>query len=479
MADLINRSLRDISRKRAERTIAILSAAVIMCWPAFWNRFPLIFADTITYISQGSLLASMLIHPQPQVHDWIKSETFSLTLLPITSLHLHHGMALWFMIALNALTTSWVLWLAVRSLSIKSPIAIYLGIVAILSFVTTFAWYVSFAMADMVAPTLCLSVYLAVFAQERLRRWELFTVLALICWSATVYVTYMVLAIGVCMVLALLWLLQWRVMGGCGKALIQSAAVVALALVVQLGLNARLYGRPSLSGIPDPVLMARVIGDGTGTRYLKDHCVQLKWALCSHVQQLPMRENDFLWSDSGVWSVASPAERDELRAEETPFVLAVVRAYPLQQAKRSLQNFYFNLTHFGPDEFYPTDSWAMRMMDERGLYIKQGYLNSKQIRDGMPRKLFDRLQQGTVVASIVLLLLFTRWVIKNSDMIAGLSVITLYFVVVNAFLTGVFSCFNGRYGGRVIWLLPLLALLLCCVRWRPASLPVGSPLADS
>src|SRR5271165_694790 len=121
MADLADRSLTGISRERAARAVAILSAATIMCWPAFWNRFPLIFSDTIAYATEGPLLASMLIHPQPQAHYWIKSEIFSLTLLAITSLHLGHGLTFWLWIAMNALTISWVLWLVVRSSLVRSP----------------------------------------------------------------------------------------------------------------------------------------------------------------------------------------------------------------------------------------------------------------------------------------------------------------------------------------------------------------------
>jgi hypothetical protein len=41
----------------------------------------------------------------------------------------------------------------------------------------------------------------------------------------------------------------------------------------------------------------------------------------------------------------------------------------------------------------------------------------------------------------------------------GLSAVVIFVIIANAFVTGVFSNVEDRYQSRVIWLLPLLAIL--------------------
>ena len=45
------------ARRPAVRLAAVVIASVLLVWPGFWNGYPLIFADTGTYIGH-----SLLIH---------------------------------------------------------------------------------------------------------------------------------------------------------------------------------------------------------------------------------------------------------------------------------------------------------------------------------------------------------------------------------------------------------------------------------
>jgi hypothetical protein len=41
------------TERLSETTFAVLFAATLLLWPAFWNGYPLVFSDTGTYLTQA------------------------------------------------------------------------------------------------------------------------------------------------------------------------------------------------------------------------------------------------------------------------------------------------------------------------------------------------------------------------------------------------------------------------------------------
>ena len=65
------------------------------------------------------------------------------------------------------------------------------------------------------------------------------------------------------------------------------ASEIGFAMLVEKSLGARVT-RP-------PVLMARVIADGTGARYLREKCPQADFAVCQFADRLLTNSDAFLW----------------------------------------------------------------------------------------------------------------------------------------------------------------------------------------
>ncbi len=87
----------------ADRTalLAVPAAAALLLWPALWNGYPIVFADTGTYLSQA------INH----YAGWDRPVFYSLFMLP-----LHATVTLWPVVVVQALLTAWVLWLVCRVL---------------------------------------------------------------------------------------------------------------------------------------------------------------------------------------------------------------------------------------------------------------------------------------------------------------------------------------------------------------------------
>ena len=438
------------------RCSTVFLGALFLLWPALYNGFPLLYPDSMTYLDDGRLVARALFLHQFSPYYGVRSLIYSLAILPF-----HWNLTAWPIIGLQSFLAAWVLWLVVRILLPKRSATNYLILMVLLSLLTSLSWYADFLMPDVLGPLLYLAIYLLVFAHESLSRAERLSLYAIAWWGVTAHATHLLLALGLCLLLALYaacnrttMRLRLRGVGGV-------AAILLLAVVSQMSLYAYLDGKPSLNGDrPPPYLMARILADGPGRLYLQTHCDPPQWLLCSQQQRLSSDQDDFLWGPEGVYSTSSEAEKDRIKKEEVPFVLAAIRAYPRQQLARSAVNFREQLLAFG---LYGFDSnpWLTDEFSDVMPKARSRYLQSHQAHDALPLELLTTIQYWTVIASLLLIVLRIFWPgRRNAQPMVGLILVVFSIVVANAAVTGVLSVVDDRYGCRVIWMIPMLAGLI-------------------
>ena len=439
-------------RVRGGRLAAVLLGALALAWPAFYNGFPLLYADSMTYLGDGRIVARALFLHRFSDYYGLRSFFYSLGILPW-----HWNLTPWPVVALQCFLVAYVVWLVVRSISPFRPITCYVILILPLSLLTSASWYAVFIMPDILGPVLYLCVYLLAFARDTLSRTERLALYLIAFWGATAHATHLLLAAGLCVLLAVFAAFERRPSPGRFRAVGEVASIVALAAAAQMALHGYLYGKPSLNGERPPYLMARVTADGPGRWYLEQHCPQLHWAVCSHLKALTSDPDDFLWAPEGVYDSSSSAERAQIDQEEMPLVLAAIRAYPREQLLKSAGNFRDQLLAFG---LYGFDSspWIREQFNDVLPRARSSYLESREARDALPLDLLSDIQWWTVVASLgaMGMLIPFLWR-RHSKRLAGLSLVIVSMVVANAIVTGVLSDVEDRYECRVIWLIPFLA----------------------
>jgi hypothetical protein len=433
----------------------VLAGALLMTWPAFFNRYPLLYPDSMTYLGDGRLVARALFLHEFSSYYGMRSFFYSLGILPW-----QWNVTLWPVVVPQAILTAYVLWLVVRSILPRRTLHCYLVLIASLSLLTSMSWFVCLILPDFLGPVLYLCIYLLVFARETLSRAEWFFVIVIAWWAIVSHATHLMLAAGLCVLLVLLCLRRLAWMRRRWKAVGEVAMIVVLAAISQLALHAYLYGKPSLNGERPPFLMARVIADGPGFWYLQQHCPEVKFVLCDHLQQLPQEPDKFLWGEDGIWQNVDDETEQRLMQEEMPFVLATLRAYPRAQLSRSAANFWRQLLTFGFDVFGPSD-WMAQEFANVLPGDRARYLQSRQARDDLPLDFFTSVQNWTVIFSLLIIVAFLPrlWRTRQPRLI-GLSVIIVSTVIANALVTGALSMVEDRLQSRVVWLVPLLAEVL-------------------
>jgi len=426
-----------------------------MTWPAIYNGFPLLYPDSMTYLGDGSTLARKIFLHQSSNYYGMRSFFYSLGILPF-----HWNAIAWPIIAAQSILTAYVLWLVVRSILPQRTVSCYLILIAGLSLLTSLSWYVSIIMPDILGPVLYLIFYLLVFARDTLSRAERLTISGIACWAVTAHSTHMMLAAALCVILLLVLLLQRQQTRRVARAAGEIGAILAIAVVAQLTLYGYIYGKPSLNGERPPYLMARLIGDGTGGRFLEQHCGEVQWTICGRVQTLAGDADHFLWDADGGWGGASAVEQKEMQQEEMPFVLATTRAYPGEQLSKSMMAFWRQLQTFGIEDLDPS-TWVANQFDEVLPAERSHYLASRQARNALHIEGFTAFQIWVVRVLLIMLVVLLPLVWRRLSMkLIGLSIAIVSMVIANAFVTGTMSMVDERYGSRVIWMLPFLTGLI-------------------
>ena len=429
----------------------ILLATVGLCWPAIWNGYPLLAPDVMAYLGDGvRVWKALLGHGDP----WFtpgRPEAYSAAIYLVD-----WGRSAWPAVVLQAVLTAWVLWLVMRMMAYRRPVLVYCVVVAALCAGSSVAWTVSWPMPDILGPLLYLSVAMLVFVPEKLSRREQWGLVVLGAWCIASHPSHLIIAVCLCGFLGLLWLLRWRAVGGMGVVMLAGMIMVAAAL--QIAIHARILGKATLNGPRPPYLMARAIADGPARDYLRAHCGELDWLICKSQDKLTDNLDQFLWLPGAVWLDADVKQQEELRREEMPLVMGTLRAYPKQQAKRSLRNAEDQLLSYRIDVF-PGRPWLEQRVP---AVIPDGasvYGRTKQFRDAMPVGRADSLAYALIPISLIVVAALA-WSVRRDRWLVGLSVVIAFITLLNPAVTGVLSGITARYQSRVLWLVPMLALLM-------------------
>ena len=231
-------------------------------------------------------------------------------------------------------------------------------------------------------------------------------------------------------------------------------------------------GRPPVN---PPFLTARVIADGPGSRYAQERCLGQSFTVCRFAKRLPMSVDDFLWGpgvDNGVFQTASKDERRALADQDARFAVTAAAAYPLQQVTASARNAALQLVDtdlgdFNYDSHVRADFAATWPAGPRAALQ-----TSLAYRQAWPLQTMWLLQTVVLLGSLAAIgVMATRAsnsgpaLLEPADALL-LAVLIIVGVLANGAVCGVLSTLYGRYQARVVWLIPLAAVLLALVRAR-------------
>jgi len=441
---------------------------IALCSPALINRGPLLFVDTRSYYLGGHVAldkassvfaryAGTTTDDVVQTARGVRSAFYSLfTYVPA------HIISLWFVIVLQAMIVSLVLGLVFNLVCpgrSRWQLSLFIMTLALTS---TLSWTTSMVMPDVFTSVLALSVIVLIIYWDRINSLTRWTLLGCIAGSVVMHLTNLPMAIGLLVVAAIirsrqLWFEPTRFVLIGGALAVGALAMLAVGVVG--------FHQWSMAPQAPPFLLARSIQDGPGRLYLQDHCPQIGLVMCRHLDRInPASTDDFIWHENGVYSTVSPQERAELRAEDKRIYVAAALEHPWMQAWAIVRNTVQQLFLFTFREYVIPSSAEYTSTD----------MTIKADDPAIAKPLWQVVAAVPIYTVVFGSLWYSvrawrrGWLHRDQKQLFAFVIAT---VLIEA-VAGAFSEPAPRYEARVIWLIPMLALL---ISYRQAEYIVKRP----
>jgi len=429
---------------------AISVLALLM--PSLLNGAPLVHRDTRAYFIGGhtavqkALMLSHLVSGDTggdalaetiRKARGVRSVFYSLFVyLPAASV------SLWLVVILQAVIMTGLLRLTFR-LWIPDRNGTAVVFVILLSMLTTVSCATSVVMPDIFTGMMALSIITMLVFWPVLSTVAAGGLFVVITVALVMHITNIPIGIG----LIVAGMILCRPRGVRRPAYAACAAAVLLAVVGQLAVSIVGFRQVSLAPQAPPFLLARSLHDGPGRLYLQARCPTAGYEMCKHLDKLDVKPEVFLWDKTdGVYSSVPPDEQAALRAEATPIVIAAALAYPEMQARAMLWNAFTQLITFGYYEYcipsratYDAHNMTLQIPAEAPWQRPLSYF-------------------GAVLVCLSTVLIIARWrtLPRPERQFFLLVASTAMFEA----LVGALSEPAARYEARVIWLVPMTAMLI-------------------
>jgi len=461
------------SQAQLARPAHILILALAALYPAIWNGYPLIFSDSGSYIG---------------THRYIGAPAFYWLFIKITSLGSHLFLTILVQSLISA--TAMLMVLRVAGGITDQRYLLRLAIAALL--LNQMPFLISWILPDFLTGLGIAAVCLLLLMPDRLGRWDMLFIAALIGLAVVTTVANVPLFFGLLIVcLALRWLVMRR--GPAWDGTLLAGAMLASASVAILAANTVIHKRTVLSPASAALTFSRLADTNIAQPVVEDICKTRHYAVCDYRASLadPVRgQQYFLWY--GVADVtdaysATQAEYAELNAE------VIRRRWPdvLREGFLDTGRLFLEPTLGNPETFELT---SYRDRGSAALWL------AKTLPDDVPRFNAARQQTGELIdifptrffaastyISYAALILLTAIAWRRGDRTGaalGLAVMAAIFgqLLLHAMLVGPYP----RYHVKVGW----LGWLFCAVIWarlylsgaaiprEHGSLKGGAPVAE-
>ena len=432
---------------RVGNVVAVLCGAALLIWPAFFNGYPLLFSDSGGFLHQT--LGPLMLWDKPYVYG--------------PFLHAFHWrISLWGPVIAQGVMLSHLLWLMQRVVRSDAQPLWHIGLCAFVALATAAPFSAALLMPDVFAPMVVLGLFLLGFGGAALSRWEHAYLVALVALGIAAHLAHLPLALGLCCVAVALRLWRYK------ARLVVMVLPVVIAVAALLLTNAIGHGRIALSPYGSVFLLARLQEDGPASAVLKARCPDVGWYLCAFTDRLPMPANDFLWApDSPVNRDAAGAPRflggAMLAPEAGQIIAETLRTAPLGVLRAMAANMLAQLASFSIGDTLDNAHFAVAVRPR----IEQGFPARALAAFDQARQAQDLLQDAVlplnplhllVVLLALPMLLWSAW--RGQSFALPLVLFVLAAVLGNALICGGLSAPHPRYGARIMWLLPMTALLL-------------------
>jgi hypothetical protein len=433
---------------------AILILTPMFLYAAWWNGFPFMFFDSGAYVLEGF---RRFFVPE-------RSPVYSLFLDAV-----HGRQSLWYPAWVQSAMTAFVVVEFARSLWPRTSLWMLIRVGAMLSVLTSIAWFAGQIEPDCFTAVFILAFYPLAFKLRQVGIVRAVLLVAVAGLAIACHPSHLGTSGGLVLCLMLAWIptLIWRERKFPRPNVILPGLAFAIGLGLVVGANYSLTR--NVPEIKDKIfvsrsgpffLTARLMGDGVVKKTLTDLCPQQpEMVLCPYKDHLPKTADNFLWGPE------SPFNKIGRFYGPKPEYDLIVRHslthYPLQSLMPGLWGSLRQYFMVRSGDGVEPQVWVLRdlfygLMPKQRLAYMAAHQQAGKIRFGAVNVVHVPL---ALAAQAWLAWVLYRALKRRRWNLATLPAFALVALIGNAMVCGLFSGPHDRYQSRVAWV-PVLIVLL-------------------
>jgi hypothetical protein len=428
-------------RCRAVWALAVLLSLALLIAPALWNGFALLQWDTGGYLArwyEGYLVPSRAV-------------TYGLIL------NAGAPLAFWPVLLAQSALTVWIIALTMRAHGLGRRPLLLLGVIAVLSILTTLPWLTSILLTDIFCGIGVLALYLLLLRNETLSRNERIGLVALIAVAASTHNATMAVLGGLVIAAGLFRLVdRARIpLPNIGRGLLALILGAVLVLAADYAVAKRLAWTPGGFALS----FGHMLQNGIVTKYLDAHCPDPGLQLCAYKDQLPHDADTWFWGSPLFDKLGRFAG---LNPEMKKIALGCVVDYPGLQLESAVQSTAEQLIDVHTGEGVLNIIWHTYSIIEKFTpRLAPAMQAARQQKGELSFTAINDLQYPLALIAIALLPVLV-WLARRRKLPAPIGELAAFLIVAllgNAFVCGALANPHDRYGARMVWLAALAVIL--------------------
>ncbi len=428
----------------------ILLSAIISCFFAFVNKYPIIYPDVGTYIYSG--FSNKLFDDRPMFYGFFLR-------------HVSMAASLWFVVFTQSLFVCYLIFITIKMFIVNSKRNyVFIFIILFLTLFTGFSCTVSILIPDIFSAIsiLCL---INLLLNHDLKRIQIFGISVLFVFSvctqfSNLAVTLLLLII-MLVYLSLKRLKKQKIFVRFKRILLCILLFFSCFLLIP-SVNYGLSKQFRVSGISHIFIMNHLIETGVLQEYLEDNCASNNFAICNFKDGLGW---DFIWSET------SPLQKTGgWKANENEYTLIIKDVFSTPKylvilSQKSIEYFFkqffaFNIVIAPPQLEHSAPFGQISWHFKNTLFE---YRSSLQNSSHLNVTFLNTIQPLIVLSSFVFLitiLLDRSLSSKLNKRLKWAVIFVMLFDLLSCFVCSNLSTVDSRFQNRIAWLFPLFSLII-------------------
>jgi hypothetical protein len=429
-------------RTRFQRLISYVLALALLCLPALWNGFPLMFDDVGGYLERWP--TGTLGLGRSTVYGLLLWTTRWASFQPV--------------VLLQALVTTFVVDCALRVFGADRSPWILPGTMAAIAMTSGAALFASKVIPDSWAAPAVLALHLIAWHIGSLSKVRSTALAAIVAFAGASHMATLGVLAGLSLLNVVAWLVRRRLdlaPRGVLVALAATCSGLALLLVTDGFVAGRFVATPG----GNVFLLGRLLEDGMLDKILAEECPRSDWQLCSFRNRLPGYAEAFIWdANSPLWKLGN-ADNPRVSKEVASIITRSLLKHPFEHLERAatLTVEQFFDTGVGGSMEPVTSSHARFTLMRYAPWTIPEHDAARQQAETIDLTSWSDwvVVPAAITASVALPILAVVMWRQHRRPEALLATMLFLVLVGNAAICGVVSSPNDRYQARLVWLAPL------------------------